>query len=164
MRHGTRGNSDMLGQKGRISLGPEANVEQRLVADSTELRRFDESSVLRHQGLSSVERCCVMLYYQWGFNEKEIADCFGFTESRASQVKSRAEEKISGSLSLEESRDRERQKQAAVSRQIQRLGFMDEEAERKLAEVGERARPRVVLNPKSQIQEILCQSFAVYAF
>lgn len=106
----------------------------------------------------------MMLYYQWGFNEKEIADCFGFTESRASQIKGSAEKKISGSLSCEESRDRERQKQAEISRQIQVRSKNQDQIQRKLEAISNTQRQRLGTRAIEKIQKTLFVSFAAHSF
>lgn len=36
--------------------------------------------------LSGPERCAATLYYKWGFTLREIGDCLGVSESRASQI------------------------------------------------------------------------------
>lgn len=40
--------------------------------------------------LGGVERACLVLRFKWGLEEIEIGECFGFTESRASQLLSKA--------------------------------------------------------------------------
>jgi DNA-directed RNA polymerase specialized sigma24 family protein len=41
------------------------------------------------KGLKNVERAVIVLYFQWGFNMKEIGHALGVTECRISQILSR---------------------------------------------------------------------------
>lgn len=59
--------------------------EHRIGRSSEDLKRFDESHLLRDPRLSKAHRMTLILYYEWGFDLKEIGDVMGVTESRASQ-------------------------------------------------------------------------------
>lgn len=53
--------------------------QSRNPCELKEFRRF-------YLGLKRYERVILCLRYRWGFSEIEIAECFGFSESRCSQV------------------------------------------------------------------------------
>ena len=50
---------------------------------STQSHQFDYPRII--DKLKSIERAIIVLRYEWGFKETEIAHCFGVTESRISQ-------------------------------------------------------------------------------
>lgn len=85
----------LVGKKIKIETnGEHDGFEIFFGKPSTEIESFINSTVFRKSGLSQIERCCMILYYQWGFRNLEIADCLGYTESRTSQLLRKAIEKI----------------------------------------------------------------------
>lgn len=70
---------------------------------STKLRQ-EEGNEFHYllQMLHGIERAVICLIFQWGFSVKEVAYVFGFSKSRASQVKKRATAKIRETLSLKD--------------------------------------------------------------
>lgn len=85
-----RGCLDAMGQKKRsVQL---EKVRNRGV-ESRDLKEF-ELGHLRHASLDRDERCCLILYFKWGFKLTEIGECLGVTESMASVIKDRAIEKL----------------------------------------------------------------------
>lgn len=105
-----------------------------------------------------------MLYYQWGLNEKEIGACFGFTESRASQIKARAEARVQTFVSSEESRVGEREKQAKVLQEVQGRLSLDDKTQRILEKIRSQAKRGLAQDQKQEIPETLFGSFRVEAF
>lgn len=55
------------------------------------------------ESLSQIERCVMVLRGLWGLDNREIAYCFGVTESRISQIFSRVEKILSRVVAREES-------------------------------------------------------------
>ena len=86
LRTGTRGSSDLMSQPTRVKDDPTSSGFSQLSAHSTQLRRFDESSLLRDRRLSREERIILILHYEWGFSLKEIGDLMAVSESRISQM------------------------------------------------------------------------------
>lgn len=78
--------SDLMSQPTRDLSDTPLGEFHKLASDSYELRRYDESSLLRDKRLSQKQRIVLILYYEWGFNLKEIGDVLGVSESRISQV------------------------------------------------------------------------------
>jgi predicted DNA-binding protein YlxM (UPF0122 family) len=132
-RTGVRGSSDVLSQPTRISLYSEAGGHVQHGTDSFELGRFVESSALRDRRLSERERICLILYYEWKFDLKEIADLFSVSESRASQMLSQAlrtqKKRIEAEVTSENERDRQQKEQRSLSREIQARLETDERAQ-----------------------------------
>ncbi len=156
--HRTRpcGDSSLDRSPGRISLFPEADVELRLGGDSAELGRFVESSSLRDPRLPERSRIVLILYYEWGFNLKEIGDLFRVSESRASQMLSAAllsqKERIQADDTSLIERQRQLREQEALSREIQERLRDDPKA----SEIMERIRSEKGAGVGSvQIEEIL---------
>lgn len=77
---GAHGISDVLGQDilqldWALSAG----------SQSIELNRFINKDALRGDWLTERERTFLILFFEWGFTSKEIADVLGLSETRMSQ-------------------------------------------------------------------------------
>ena len=163
-RVGTRGSSDVLACSDRISFDSNPGYAERYGRDSPELRGFDESSLLRDRRLSQIQRACLVLYFKWGLSEKEIADCFGFTESRACQLKKIAQALVSKSLSFEEQRSREFEKPSSLSPKIQTQSYFGKKESREVESIRENERPRLGEFKIEEISESLFETFELTAF
>jgi hypothetical protein len=167
-RYGTRGSSDMLSRPPGLRVYSETGGLPQLGANSVELRRFEESSLLRDRRLSQRHRIHLILYYEWQFDLKELGDVLGVSESRASQVLTEAvsaqKALIQAGDSSFEERSRQRREQKAVSREIQERFSLDEKTERLLEKIRAQADSPMVRRSEKEIPEALCEPFAVYSF
>lgn len=154
--------------RGRVSLGPKADVELGLGKNSFELGRFIESSALRDPRLSQRERIVLILSYEWGFSLKEIGDVLAVSESRVSQVLSTAmsdqKERIQKDSAPPNQRDLERKKQATISRKVQAEFSLDEKTERVLEKIRREAVNPMVQRAEPPVSEAILEAFAVNAF
>lgn len=107
--------------------------------------------------LEPIQRAIVCLRYVWGFQEIEIAQCFGVSESRISQ-------RLQAALSRIASRERQRKEPATISREIQERPGMDGETQGLLEEVGSEARERLSPREIEKIQEVLLETFGDSTF
>jgi DNA-directed RNA polymerase specialized sigma subunit len=106
----------------------------------------------------------LILYYEWGFTEKEIGYLFGFSESRACQIKWKGESRISKALALEAQREEQCEESSEIPSEIQTLEILDGEAKEILERVHRQADNPMVQKTQSEIQETLFETFAVNAF
>lgn len=103
-KYGGRGSCDLSdqGNKRIQSHRDEPGfVWEEIGNDSSELKRYFESSLLRHTSCPKQERAYLILYYEWGLKVKEIADVHGTTENYAYQVLRRAEAWVKKRLLLD---------------------------------------------------------------
>lgn len=51
------------------------------------LEGIEFKEIIRQKKLSALERAIMILYYEWGFLDSEIADCFGMSEAYTGNVR-----------------------------------------------------------------------------
>lgn len=167
-RYGARGSSDMLSRPPGLRMDPEAGGLAQFGADSVELGRFNESSLLRDPRIPQRQRIVLILYYEWGFNLKDIGDVMGVSESRVSQVLDQAvyaqKARLQAADASLETRERQRKEQEKISREVQERLSLDEKTERLLEKLRTQADNPMVRRAQPQVPQALLESFAVHAF
>lgn len=98
----------------------------------------------RIRNFNKFDRAIMILTYEWGLNEIEIADLFGVSESRVSQWHARIQKRLSARIAKEKSSIRERKMETLLS---QKAGGNERRLEQDPTEGVER-----------------CQSFGVASF
>lgn len=155
----------MLARPPRLRLDPEAGGLAQLGSDSAQLRRFEESSLLRDRRLQERERIVLILYYEWGFRLKEIGDLLAVSESRVSQMLDqtlrRQKERIQASDASLEERAGQPEKPRAIPRQVQERPSLY----RKANEIVERLRQEDGVGVgQEKIQEVPEDLLGTFAF
>lgn len=90
LKYKERGSSDMLSQVATVHLEDAPSVSARYGDHSKDLDRFENSEALRDKRLPRAHRVIFILFYEWGFTLREIADLFGVSESRICQQHTQA--------------------------------------------------------------------------
>lgn len=165
---GIRGSSDALSRLSRFTDDTESSGLAQHGSDSVELRRFDESSLLRDRRLSERERVVLILYYEWGFDLKEIGDLLAVSESRASQLLDQAvsvqKKRIQAADASEAERHRQRKEQAKIPRKIQDRPSLYQKANRIVAEMGQSNGEGMAEGAFEEVSESLFGTFAISTF
>lgn len=167
-RYGARGSSDLMAQPTRIKYDPTVGGLIQLGSDSFELRRFDESSLLRDRRLGQNERAILILLYEWELTEKEVGDVFGVSESRISQMLHKTmrsqKKRIQADAASGDERERQRKEQEKISRQVQDQRSLDKKTQRIMEKIREESGCGVGEVEESKIQDSVQESFAIYSF
>jgi DNA-directed RNA polymerase specialized sigma24 family protein len=106
------------------------------------------------------EKIIMILKYIWGFNNEEIGEVAGYSESRASQKITQITEQIKGRVVSEEFARTAPQESRTLSQQIQTESRLQGETKEELGRVCEEKRPRlgfrafpkIRVNTKSKIE------------
>lgn len=168
--HRTRpcGDSSLDRSPGRLWFGPEADVELGLGRDSAELGRFIESSALRDPRLSERSRIILILFYEWGFNLKEIGDLLAVSESRTSQLLASAlsqqKERIQAEVTRGETRARQPEESRAVSHQVQERPSLYRKANEIMERLRETEGERMGQTAIEEVSEALLGTFGLDTF
>lgn len=167
-RSGTRGSSDLMSQPTRRAYDTEAGGPIQFGADSAELRRYDESSLLYVGKIPIKRRIILILYYEWGFNLKEIGYLLGVSESRASQLHRetlRAQKKsISKIDAFEEKRERQSSEPGKIPQKIQTESWMERVPQTLLEKIFNGKGKRMGKEEKREASEIIFEAFDINAF
>lgn len=99
----------------------------------------------------------LILRFLWGFDEKEIGECCGFSESRVSQKLNQLAKEISGRISSEEYRRTTPQKPREIPQQIQTGPGLSQESRKMLEEIRQRKGAGLGLGALSKIPKIKWQ-------
>lgn len=71
-------------------------------------------------------RACLILYFYWGLDENEIANCFGVTRARICQRIKRAQECLCKRIEKEESRETERDLEKILQQKNERRQWLEQ--------------------------------------
>lgn len=152
----------------RIESDPGIDPLSQYGSDSVELGRFDESFVFNDRKLAQIERCVVKLYYEWGFDLKEIGDCLGVSESRISQMHAQALRAQKKELQIEVSRDAQgsgkREESKSVSQSIQDRSVASSQKKISMAEVSINQGHGLGECAIEEVSEEVFEAFGVDAF
>lgn len=151
-------------QPTRLWEDSEAIIEKHAHADSNELRRYFESSLFELGNISTIERASLILYYEWGFKEKEIGHCFGYSESRACQVIRQGESRIQKALVLEAQRENRSKEQREVSQEVQVRPTLQETTQRILEKIRFNQAQRLEKTGTEIQEQIEIRAFSVASF
>ena len=117
---GIRSNSKQLlkcnERKHATPIDNENPIEDFARRNSNHVRSFRDFEPF-FKFISQIDRSILKLFYEWGFDESEIADCFGVTKSRICQRLQRVQSSLSKIIKKEESRISEKTEsiQSAIS-------------------------------------------------
>lgn len=98
------GDSRSLGSKQKRNLNlffePLDGIENSLFHGVTQSHQFDYPRIIDR--LKSIDRAIVVLMYEWGFKQREIAYCFGVTEARICHMLRKLQIKLRYELKAEQ--------------------------------------------------------------
>jgi RNA polymerase sigma factor (sigma-70 family) len=121
-------------------------------SNSDENRRNFIAFVQNNRSLGREEKVILILRHLWGFNEKEIGELYGVSESRACQKTKVAEKKLQKSVSREKLGESESKEPREIPQEVQAQSWLQRKTGKKLARLCGFERPRVGFGAFAQIQ------------